>query len=100
VDEAKKVLKRMANFNGKGTQTVEYDNRMDKLVERMKSVNSTEERKNTNLPDLFRGPNLRRKTLIVTLIFIAGTVPLYYNSFNMENLEAPNFYFKRGRSNP
>jgi len=34
VDEAKKVLKRMANFNGKGTQTVEYDNRMDKLVER------------------------------------------------------------------
>lgn len=85
VSETAVVIRKMARWNGKPVEK-------DDLEERLRVLYIEEETLKTNQTQrpkfwhLFRGRNLRMKTILITMVWISNAVTYYSIAFNLENL--------------
>uniref|UniRef100_A0A0R3RKW8 MFS domain-containing protein n=1 Tax=Elaeophora elaphi TaxID=1147741 RepID=A0A0R3RKW8_9BILA len=86
-DEAKIIIKRLAKFNGRNE--VDVDDLMSRFVR--SGCNSTLHSNKYNLIDLFRTPNLRKKTILITYIWFVNAVVYNCLTYNISNLPVNDF---------
>ncbi|CAB3407895.1 unnamed protein product [Caenorhabditis bovis] len=94
-ENAKAQLKRIASLNGKSDVDV------DGLVEELKrhhhlaesqNNNDDEEKTSHNICDLFKTPNLRKKTLLVTYIWVMNAIIYNGLTLNVSNLPVDDYW--------
>ncbi|VIO97102.1 Uncharacterized protein BM_BM11809 [Brugia malayi] len=86
-DDAKTIIKRLAKINGRNE--VDVDELMIKFA--ANSCNLTAHSNKYNLIDLFRTPNLRKKTILITYIWFVNAVVYNCLTFNISNLPVNDF---------
>ncbi|VDM18148.1 unnamed protein product, partial [Wuchereria bancrofti] len=85
--EAKSIIKRLAKINGRNE--VDVDELMIKFT--ANSSNLTAHSNKYNLIDLFRTPNLRKKTILITFIWFVNAVIYNCLTYNISNLPVNDF---------
>ncbi|VDM77700.1 unnamed protein product [Strongylus vulgaris] len=88
-EEAKVQLKRIARINGNP------DVNVDELVDLLKTNQHQiveEGKRSHNVTDLFRTPNLRKKTLLVTYIWVMNAIIYNGLTLNVSNLPVDDYW--------
>ncbi|VDM38107.1 unnamed protein product [Toxocara canis] len=85
--EAKQIIARIAKVNGRN------DIDIDELIIRLRSNrrNSATDINRHNVYDLFKTPNLRKKTLLVTYIWFINAIVYNGLTFNISNLPVDDY---------
>ncbi|CAI5438928.1 unnamed protein product [Caenorhabditis angaria] len=89
-EEAKKQLKKIAKMNGK--QEVDVDELVDTMKNHQNAAEEEETKRSHNVTDLFRTPNLRKKTLIVTYIWVMNAIIYNGLTLNVSNLPVDDYW--------
>ncbi|VDK84968.1 unnamed protein product, partial [Onchocerca ochengi] len=84
--EAKIIIKRLAKFNGRNE--VDVDDLMSRFA---RNCDLTVHSNMYNLFDLFRTPNLRKKTILITYIWFVNAVVYNCLTYNITNLPVNDF---------
>uniref|UniRef100_A0A915PXC4 Major facilitator superfamily (MFS) profile domain-containing protein n=1 Tax=Setaria digitata TaxID=48799 RepID=A0A915PXC4_9BILA len=85
--EAKNIIKRLAKINGRSE--VDVDELMIKFIRN--TYNMVAHSNKHNLTDLFRTPNLRKKTILITYIWFVNAVVYNCLTYNISNLPVNDF---------
>ncbi|VDM91375.1 unnamed protein product [Litomosoides sigmodontis] len=85
--EAKSIMKRLAKFNGRNE--VDVDDLMLRFVRSKHTL--TEHSNKYNLVDLFRTPNVRKKTALITYIWFVNAVVYNCLTYNISNLPVNDY---------
>ncbi|CAJ0593624.1 unnamed protein product [Cylicocyclus nassatus] len=88
-EEAKAQLRRIARTNGRP------DVNVDELVDLLKANQHSiveEGQRSHNVTDLFRTPNLRKKTLLVTYIWVMNAIIYNGLTLNVSNLPVDDYW--------
>ncbi|KAL6729558.1 hypothetical protein Aduo_000602 [Ancylostoma duodenale] len=89
-EEAKVQLQRIARINGK-----QDDVNVEELVEILKAnqhLSAEDAKRSHNVTDLFRTPNLRKKTILVTYIWVMNAIIYNGLTLNVSNLPVDDYW--------
>ncbi|GMR52886.1 hypothetical protein PMAYCL1PPCAC_23081, partial [Pristionchus mayeri] len=87
-DEAKKTLKKIAELN---KRDVNVDDLVHQLRSSRRSSVQAEDVNRHNVFDLFRTPNLRKKTILVTYIWVMNAIIYNGLTLNVSNLPVDDY---------
>uniref|UniRef100_A0A914VRE5 Major facilitator superfamily (MFS) profile domain-containing protein n=1 Tax=Plectus sambesii TaxID=2011161 RepID=A0A914VRE5_9BILA len=87
-DDAKKIMTKMAKTNRK---TVNVNELMAKLRSCPRASSQEEENNQHNVFDLFKTPNLRKKTLIITYVWLVNAIVYNGLTLNVSNLPVNDY---------
>ncbi|KAK5965056.1 Organic cation transporter 1 [Trichostrongylus colubriformis] len=88
--EASAQLQRIANMNGRKDE-VDVEELLESLRENQ-CLGADGERRSRNVTDLFRTPNLRKKTMLVTYIWIMNAIIYNGLTLNISNLPVDDYW--------
>ncbi|PAV81376.1 hypothetical protein WR25_09358 [Diploscapter pachys] len=88
--EARKQLVRIAKTNG--NRDVDVDELLTVLRNNQNKQEAEEAQRSHNVIDLFRTPNLRKKTLIVTYIWVMNAIIYNGLTLNVSNLPVDDYW--------
>ncbi|EGT54198.1 hypothetical protein CAEBREN_08222 [Caenorhabditis brenneri] len=88
--EAKAQLKKIARMNGK--KEVDVDELVDSIKNHQNAREEEETKRSHNVTDLFKTPNLRKKTFIVTYIWVMNAIIYNGLTLNVSNLPVDDYW--------
>ncbi|PIC50435.1 hypothetical protein B9Z55_001332 [Caenorhabditis nigoni] len=88
--EAKAQLKKIAKMNGKSD--VDVNELVDSLKNHQNAAEEEETKRSHNVTDLFKTPNLRKKTFIVTYIWVMNAIIYNGLTLNVSNLPVDDYW--------
>ncbi|VDL73445.1 unnamed protein product [Nippostrongylus brasiliensis] len=89
-DEASVQLKRIAKMNGRSA-TADVDELLD-VLKIDQTDESGDEKHSHNVTDLFKTPNLRKKTILVTYIWVMNAIIYNGLTLNVSNLPVDDYW--------